>query len=194
MSHSTNHGPTGASSAVSERADKARQEADTRELATAPRNRSRQRSARLAIACAVAAVAVAAMVLARRLTEPTPTSGPVPPTAKQKAAPSPALPPPAPSFHVRHCLAPRLTHVVYTRGADGTACLYLNGSAASAGPIRGDLSNWDEGMRFGLANEVSDDRTWLGELHLVAVYGRALSAEEIARHFDAGPGGDTPER
>jgi hypothetical protein len=414
VSRSTNEGPTGAASTVSEQPEKARQEADTRELAAAPRNRSGQRSARLAIACAIAALAVAALVLARRLTEPTPTPGPLPPAVKQKAAPSPALPPPAPiqsveatgdgqqlvarfdvpleralaetpasyaiepavkihaaelaedgrtvtlttapleegttyvlsapgvrcvplesnraafryvddrrtlrgllvlyrfeegegtvvhdlcelgeplhleirdpeavewrrgslvvkastliaaerpaakittacrksnaitieawirpgnttqggpsrivtlsrnplernftlgqegdgydvrlrttatgsngsapSFHARHCLAPRLTHVVYTRDADGTASLYLNGSRASAGPIRGDLSNWGDGMRLGLANEVIDDRTWLGELHLVAVYGRALSAEEVARHFDAGPGGDNPPR
>lgn len=79
-----------------------------------------------------------------------------------------------------------LTHVLFTRASDGTARIYLNGALVAEGQIAGDLSNWSEEFRFGLANELTRDRAWRGELHLVAVYARALSADEVARNYEAG--------
>jgi len=80
-----------------------------------------------------------------------------------------------------------LAHVLFTRAADGTARIYLDGALAAEGRFDGDLSNWSEEFRFGLANELTRDRTWLGELHLVAIYARALTAEEVGLNFAAGP-------
>ena len=81
-----------------------------------------------------------------------------------------------------------LSHVVYTRDDSGMAWLYVNGvEVGSHSDITGDFSNWDEGFRFGLANEFGTDRTWLGEYRLIAIYDRALSQAEVSQNFNAGP-------
>jgi hypothetical protein len=49
------------------------------------------------------------------------------------------------------------------------------------------LTNWDAGYRLSLANEVTENRPWLGEFHLVAVYDWALSAVEVSENYNAGP-------
>ena len=91
-------------------------------------------------------------------------------------------------------VATALTHVVYTRDRSGSARLYVNGAQQSQKNVGGDLSNWDGSQRFGLANELTRDRPWLGELHLVALYARALTADEVAMNHRAGPeGGHQPK-
>jgi len=84
-------------------------------------------------------------------------------------------------------LTTELTHVVYTRAADGTARIYLDGEEAISGEVGGEMTNWDTAFRFGLANELTRDRTWLGGIHLVAVYSRALEPDEVQLNFQAGP-------
>lgn len=79
-----------------------------------------------------------------------------------------------------------LTHVVYTRDAKGTAKLFINGKQRATKKVAGKLSNWNQGFRLILANELTGDRSWLGEFHLVAVYSRALTAKEIAQNFKRG--------
>jgi hypothetical protein len=83
-------------------------------------------------------------------------------------------------------LRAELTHVVYTRDPAGAARIYLNGKGVATSSVAGDLGNWSDEFRLSLVNELTGDRTWLGELHLVALYGRALTEEEIARNFAAG--------
>lgn len=80
-----------------------------------------------------------------------------------------------------------LTHVVYTRSNTGDAKIYVDGVESVSGLVDGDLSNWDDSYKFGLANEFTLDRPWLGELHLVAVYDRALDSDEVGQNFGAGP-------
>ena len=41
--------------------------------------------------------------------------------------------------------------------------------------VAGKLSGWDRNFRLSLANELTGDRPWLGELDLVAIYDRALT-------------------
>jgi len=79
-----------------------------------------------------------------------------------------------------------LTHVVYTRSRDGKAAFYVDGASVAAGNVGGDVSNWDHGFHLVLGNELTGDRPWLGELHRVAFYARALSSEEIRRSDRAG--------
>ncbi|MBK8167478.1 MAG: PKD domain-containing protein [bacterium] len=81
----------------------------------------------------------------------------------------------------------RLTHVVFTRDAAGATSTWLDGLERATGTASGDLSNWDTSFRLALANELSGDRPWLGEFHLVAVYDRALSPPDIAQNYAAGP-------
>ncbi|MCI0533677.1 MAG: Ig-like domain-containing protein [Verrucomicrobiales bacterium] len=87
-----------------------------------------------------------------------------------------------------------LSHVVYTRAASGEVKLYLDGVAQtiSIDTITGDFSNWNSSMRLALANELTSDRPWLGELHLVAIYSRALAAVEVKQNFDKGLGTTAP--
>jgi PKD repeat protein len=81
----------------------------------------------------------------------------------------------------------RLTHVVFTRDAAGVTRTWLDGLERATGLAAGDLSGWDTSFRLALANEVSGDRPWLGEYHLVAVYDRALAPADIAQNYAAGP-------
>jgi hypothetical protein len=47
--------------------------------------------------------------------------------------------------------------------------------------------DWRNDYRLLLANEEGAPRAWLGAYHLIAIYGRALTAAEIALNFRAGP-------
>jgi hypothetical protein len=85
-----------------------------------------------------------------------------------------------------------LTHVAYSRDASGEAALYVNGEPIAAASVPGDVSNWDDSFRFALANELTRDRTWLGEYRRVAIYDRALSADDVAKVARAGPGAAAP--
>jgi hypothetical protein len=83
-------------------------------------------------------------------------------------------------------LSTELTHVLYTFDSAGVARIYVNGVEVSSRTIGGNLSNWNGNYYFGLANEITNDRPWLGELYLVAVYDRALDHQEISQNFQAG--------
>jgi mono/diheme cytochrome c family protein len=83
-------------------------------------------------------------------------------------------------------LRTELTHVVYTRDPTGKARIYINGKVAVTQAVAGQLANWGDDFRLSLLNELTDDRPWLGELNLAAVYGRALAADEVAQNFAAG--------
>ncbi len=89
-----------------------------------------------------------------------------------------------------------LTHVVYTRDDFWSTILYVNNEVIVNDDnildivgefINGDIVGWDESYEFGLANEINAERPWLGDLHLVSIYNRALTEEEVAQNFAAGP-------
>lgn len=80
----------------------------------------------------------------------------------------------------------KLTHLVFARAADGLANLYVDGTAVATRTVTGDLSNWKDAFQLAIANELSMDRPWHGEIGLVAVYSRALSADEVKQNFEAG--------
>lgn len=94
-----------------------------------------------------------------------------------------------------------LTHVVWTRAADGAVAAYVNNrpettvfqGGDSIEEVTGDFSNWDDSYRFGVGNEISAPRQWLGQFYLVALYDKALSADEVSQNYNAGPfvGDDT---
>ncbi len=83
-----------------------------------------------------------------------------------------------------------LKHVVFTRDSAGNRNIYIDNVPVASDTIAGDFSTWDTtGAGFALGNEFGAPRPWLGEYHLVAVYDKALSIEEIQTNFDAGPSG-----
>ena len=92
-----------------------------------------------------------------------------------------------PSLSSKHeSLNTELTHVVYTRDRSGRTRIYINGKVSAEQTIGGTTSNWDGTFRLGLANELSNDRPWLGTFHLVAIYNRDLLPHEVEQHFKAG--------
>lgn len=84
-----------------------------------------------------------------------------------------------------------LTHIVYTRNRTGQATLFIDGKKNREKSIDGDFANWDDNHRFALGNEHSKDRPWLGTVHLIALYNRALADGEIGQNFRSGPNGKT---
>ncbi|MCP3919068.1 MAG: hypothetical protein GY711_26290 [bacterium] len=81
-----------------------------------------------------------------------------------------------------------LQHLVYTFATNGQARIYIDGDQVASDSIGGTLSSWSSGYALGLGNEFGANRPWFGEMHLVAMYDRALSAAEIDQNFEAGSG------
>ncbi len=95
-------------------------------------------------------------------------------------------------------LAPKLTHVVFTRQRDGQARIYLDGELASEKSLPGLLRAWDPAYRLALSDEFapggkSGGRAWEGTFYLLAAYRRSLSADEVQRNFRAGPRASIPD-
>ncbi|MEX0793607.1 MAG: DUF1592 domain-containing protein [Pirellulaceae bacterium] len=76
----------------------------------------------------------------------------------------------------------RPTHVVYTREVNGVTKLYIDGELALEEKRGSDLNNWVRGFRLAVGNELTGERPWLGTLHLIAIYSRALTPYEVEAH------------
>lgn len=81
-----------------------------------------------------------------------------------------------------------LMHVVYTRNSSGNAKVYVDGNQVVQANVSGSFANWRTDFELTLGNEVGTSRPWLGDLHLVAIYSRALSGAEVDQNFAAGTG------
>ncbi len=81
-----------------------------------------------------------------------------------------------------------LTHVVFTRAADGVERLYVGGALVGTGVRSGSFATWNSACVLALGNEVGAYQTkmWLGEYRLVAIYSRALSVAEVLQNYFAG--------
>jgi hypothetical protein len=78
-----------------------------------------------------------------------------------------------------------LTHLLVTRSVDGTRRFYIDGVLRSRNVLEGNFDNWNSYL-LTLANATGGGQPWLGSLHLVAVYSRALTSAEVAQNFAAG--------
>ena len=81
-----------------------------------------------------------------------------------------------------------LTHLVYTRTASGDTRVYVNGQVNIAKSVEGTVKNWNRSYSLMLGNERDGSRPWLGTYHLVAIYSRALSEQEVQQNYAAGSG------
>ncbi len=82
-----------------------------------------------------------------------------------------------------------LAHLLYTRAADGSTAIYVDGQLRATGQATGTLDNWGD-YRLALGNEFDAFRSWLGTYLLVGFYDRALSPAEVTQNYDAAPNGD----
>ena len=77
----------------------------------------------------------------------------------------------------------RPQHIVVSV-ADNVVRVHLDGQQVSSYPVQTDLSAWTEGqLSFGRASDGSAD--WAGSIEGVALYNRALTRGEAARHHQA---------
>ena len=76
-----------------------------------------------------------------------------------------------------------LMYFVYTRSESGSVKIYLNGELATSSTVGGELSNWNSDYHLLLANELSLDRPWTGDLYRVGIYNRVLSEQEIIKNY-----------
>lgn len=81
---------------------------------------------------------------------------------------------------------PAKTHVVFTRQRNGTARVTIDQVTVAETTIPGDFSTWNARFPLLIANETTGEFPWLGELYLIAIYDRALSANEIKQNHAAG--------
>ncbi len=79
-----------------------------------------------------------------------------------------------------------LQHIVITHSADGVTKLYVNGVVQTTATLAGTLDNWNTVLYLNIGNNLTGEGTWLGELHLVALYNRALTQAEVAQNLAAG--------
>jgi hypothetical protein len=91
-----------------------------------------------------------------------------------------------PSLSAGDNLTTTLTHVVYTREAAGEAILYINGEAQGRRTIDGNFANWNLNFYLALGNEFANERPWVGEYYMIALYCEALSADTIQTRVQAG--------
>jgi len=82
-------------------------------------------------------------------------------------------------------LTTEMTHVVFTRDPAGAVRIYLNGVEQASGTRPGSFDNWEMNAVLSFANEPDNQRPWLGTFRLVALYARALSADEVRQHYGA---------
>lgn len=87
-------------------------------------------------------------------------------------------------------LQTNLQHVVMTFDQQVGRKIFVNGNFTGDddpnGP--GSLSRWTDRNTFVLGNEVTNNRLWMGKIHFVAIYNRALTAQQINQNFVAGIG------
>jgi uncharacterized repeat protein (TIGR01451 family) len=81
----------------------------------------------------------------------------------------------------------QLTHIVYTRAKNGVARLFINGVQVSEGNTGGSLANWSLNYPLSLGREANGGRDWRGSYHLVTIYKRALSPDDIGLAYLVGP-------
>jgi len=94
--------------------------------------------------------------------------------------------------------ANQLSHLVCTREASGLTRLCLNGNEVSRRVVDGNFAaSWDTEFTLALGNEPGlfdghINHAWQGTFHLVAIYSRALSPDEVKQNFDFGADANLP--
>ncbi|MFZ1292286.1 MAG: LamG-like jellyroll fold domain-containing protein [Melioribacteraceae bacterium] len=83
-----------------------------------------------------------------------------------------------------------LTHIVYTKGTDGVAKVYINGELNSTGVVQG-VIEFTNIYWLGVASAPYGGAHWRGMYYLAAVYNRALTEFEVQHNYSVGTPVDT---
>ena len=77
-----------------------------------------------------------------------------------------------------------LKHVVYTYDQKGTThCIYINGVPVAEKYNPGDNNNWLGKLHIAVGNDIKKNKPWKGEIQQLAIFNRALTAEEVSLHY-----------
>jgi hypothetical protein len=87
----------------------------------------------------------------------------------------------------RSLLAGVLQHVVSARKSDGSRTMWVDGREQATGTLTGGFAAWNVTYPLSMGNVPSADRPFSGEIHLVAIYARALTQAEVSQNYAAGP-------
>ncbi|QYO64645.1 LamG domain-containing protein [Leptolyngbya sp. 7M] len=85
-----------------------------------------------------------------------------------------------------------LSHIVFTRQANGLMKVYIDGQERASNTLLNSLfpvyrgQNSDQTFRLGLGNEILGNSPWLGKYYRVAIYSRALTIAEVQSQFSQG--------
>ena len=90
--------------------------------------------------------------------------------------PDPALA----KFRAEPSATTELTRLLYSRGKDGNAHVFIDDKLAAKQVVSGDFSPWNDAFHLMLGNEATGDRPWRGQIHRVAIYDSALSPDQLA--------------
>ena len=74
-----------------------------------------------------------------------------------------------------------ISKLAYTRNEAEEAIFYVNGEQRDSKAIPGDFSNWVPEHQMAIGHEINmeGERSWLGEIYLIAIYNVALTQDEI---------------
>ena len=78
------------------------------------------------------------------------------------------------------------THVVATHDEASQMAVWVDGVLVGSETRTGTYDEWAAEYVFAVGNEINLGRPYLGTIHLVAVYDRALAPDEIQQNLDAG--------
>ncbi|MCB0531456.1 MAG: LamG domain-containing protein [Saprospiraceae bacterium] len=76
-----------------------------------------------------------------------------------------------------------LMHVVYSYDQAGTQRIFINGVEVSEKYDPGYYNDWLGDLRFAIGNDLRKTKPWKGEIQQLAIFNRALTAEEVTVHY-----------
>lgn len=79
-------------------------------------------------------------------------------------------------------------HFVFTRNNAGQIITYIDGVKSSENTVGGNFSNWDNNYYLFVGNEVANQSVlyWQGTYYQLAIYSKALSANEVEQNYNFG--------
>jgi hypothetical protein len=82
-----------------------------------------------------------------------------------------------------------LQHVVITFSAAQGRKIYVNGKLIQVNDeVLSPLASWDDSYALLLGKEASNNHVWQGNIRLLAIFNRALSAEQVTQNYEVGVG------
>ena len=82
-----------------------------------------------------------------------------------------------------------LQHVVITYDANKGRNIFVNGQLIAVNDETiAPLASWDDSFALILGKEASNNHVWQGDVRLLAIYNRALTAEQISQNYEVGVG------